>query len=412
MKTGKNLREITRNVFLEIDRLFPEEVELLQQLIRMPSVNPPGKYEEIATFLESFAREHGLRCEVYETPQDLCRSAGVDSEERRLSVKTTAPMRRAGSRILLLGHLDTVPAGDKAEWRHDPFGGEIADGRVYGRGACDCKGRVAAYLYAQLALAKVLGETPFEVSVAATADEEIGGKTGAAYLLQNGSLDCDYCIGEGYTWEVFNGFKGLLWSRVSIEGKSAHGATPLLGKSVVQPLEDLLKELRGYQTTLGSRRETAETTLNIGTVRAGEKINMVPASATIEIDMKVGEGYRLQQAADDISGIVNRVAESYKDLKIRVDFPNRNEPIALPPNHVLAKVVQSSVEEVTKTSIPIRLWFAHSDTVHFLRRGIPCVNYGVGRAGVAHTADEHVELEDLKLSTKAVALAVMKLGMV
>jgi acetylornithine deacetylase/succinyl-diaminopimelate desuccinylase-like protein len=108
--------------------------------------------------------------------------------------------------------------------------------------------------------------------------------------------------------------------------------------------------------------------------------------------------------------MADRVAQSHKDVKVKIDFPNRTEPAALPPNHILAKTVQSSVEEVTKTSIPVGLWFAHSDTIHFLRKGIPAVNYGVGRAGVAHTTDEHVELEDLKLSTKAIALAVMKLG--
>jgi succinyl-diaminopimelate desuccinylase len=412
MQPELDLQELKRHVFHEIDRLFPSEIELLQQLIRIPSVNPPGKYEEIAAFLRSYAHGLGVKFELYETPKELCKAAGIDSDDRRLSVKTTAPNRRVGPKILLLGHLDTVPPGDASQWKHDPFGGEVADEKVYGRGSCDCKGRVAAYLSAQLALATVYGELPFELSVAATADEEIGGRTGAAYLLQNGNLNCDYCIGEGYTWEVFHGFKGLLWSRISIEGKSAHGATPHLGVSAIQPLEDLLKELREYQSLLNSRNETAETTLNIGVVRAGEKINMVPASATVEIDMRVGEGYGLQQAADDISGIANRVAESHKGLKIRVDLLNRTEPIALPASHILAKTVQSSVEEVAKTSVPLKLWFAHSDTVHFLRKGIPSVNYGVGRAGVAHTADEHVILEDLKLSTKAVALAVMKLGTV
>lgn len=412
MQTETDLREFKGRVFQEIDRLFPEEVGLLQQLIRISSVNPPGKYEEIATFLESYAGKLALQCNLYETPRELCKSSGIDSEERRLSLKAIAPGEETGPRILLLGHLDTVPAGDMSAWKHDPFGGQIANGKLYGRGACDCKGRLAAYLFAQLALTDVFGKLPFEVSFAATADEEIGGKTGASYLLQNGKLDCDYCIGEGYTWEVFNGFKGLLWSRISIEGKSAHGATPNLGISAVQPLEALLKELREYQARLEIQEEASETTLNIGLVRAGEKINMVPAFATVEIDMRVGEGYRLRQAADDLSAIVDRVAESFRDLKFNVSFPIKTEPIGLPPNHFLAKTVQSSVEEVTRTAIPLKLWFAHSDTVHFLKRGIPCVNYGVGRAGVAHTTDEHVELEDLRLSTKAIALAVMKLGMV
>jgi acetylornithine deacetylase/succinyl-diaminopimelate desuccinylase-like protein len=187
---------------------------------------------------------------------------------------------------------------------------------------------------------------------------------------------------------------------------------PQLGISTIGPLEELLKSFREYQARLSTQKGTAETTFNVGLVRTGEKINMVPAFATIEVDMRIGEGHRLKQAANEISGIVKRVAESYKDLKFDVNFPIEIEPISLPSNHVLARTVQSSVEDVAKTSIPLKLWFAHSDTVHLLKKGIPSVNYGVGRASVAHTTDENIELEDLRLSTKAVALAVMRLGMV
>jgi acetylornithine deacetylase/succinyl-diaminopimelate desuccinylase-like protein len=256
----------------------------------------------------------------------------------------------------------------------------------------------------------VLGELPFEVCVAATADEEIGGQTGAKYHLENGNLDCDYCIGEGYTWEVFNGFKGLLWIRASIKGKSAHGATPQLGVSVVPPLGDLLRELREYQTKLSSHEEAKETTLNIGTVRAGTKINMVPDSASVELDFRVGEQYGVQHAADDILGIVDRLKKAYTDLTFTTEFLNKSEPVALSPDHELVRAVQSSVEEVTKTRVPVKLWFAHSDTLHFLKKGIPAVNYGVGRPGVAHSTDEYLDLDDLNLSTKAIALSVIKLG--
>jgi acetylornithine deacetylase/succinyl-diaminopimelate desuccinylase family protein len=405
------LRKSTDTVFQIIDQSFEEEVDFLQQLIRIPSENPPGRYEAITNFLISYLGERGIATEVHETPKDVCKSAGLESDERRLSVRAVAGTALEKPRILLLAHLDTVPAGDSSTWRHDPFGGEIVGRRIYGRGACDCKGRIATYIFAQLALMRKL-ELPFEICVAATADEEIGGHTGAKYLLEQGILNCDFCIGEGYTWEVFNGFKGLLWLRISIHGKSAHGATPQLGSSAVLPLSQLLQEIQKYRTKLTFAKESRETTLNIGVVRAGTKINMVPDSASIELDLRISEGYGLQRTIGEISDIADNIATLYPGLKFTTEILNKSEAVALPSDHVLIRTVRAAAEEVTRTNIPVTLWFAHSDTLHFLKKGIPAVNYGVGGPGIAHSTDEFLDLDELKLSTKAIALSILKLGMI
>ncbi len=400
---SKGRDEKSQQIFREIDSHFSDEINFLQELIRIPTVNPPGEYEKIASFIDTFARQNGLRTEVLKTPQDVCRKAEVDGPAR-LNVTTILGSLRMKPNLLLLAHLDTVPAGNENFWTHGPFSGDVVDGRIYGRGACDCKGRIAAYLFAQLALARTSGEIPGRVTVACTADEELGGYTGAQYLLEAGKLDSDFCIGEGYTWEVFNGFKGLLWVRVSIKGRSAHGSTPQLGVSVVPPLETILKEVSEYRNMLDP-----ETTLNVGVVKAGTKINMVPDLASVEIDMRLGKGHKIRKAFDDLNRLVEKAQRLHSDTSIQLEVLNQVEPISISPDHHLVKTVRSSVEELTGSAIPVRLWFAHSDTVHFLRNGIPSVNYGVGRAGVAHTTDEHIYLDDLKLSTKAVALSALRL---
>lgn len=405
--TSANLAAIKANVFRRIDETFPEECAFLQKLIQIETVNPPGKYEKISDFLHSFAIENGLHSEILETPPQKCVSAGLDASQRRLSVKITEGNSKP--RILLLAHSDTVPVGDNSLWKHDPFKGEIADGKVYGRGACDCKGRIAGYVFALLALKKELKSFPLQISVAITADEEIGGEAGAKYLLEEKKLDCDLCIGEGYTWEVFHGFKGLLWLRVTIKGVSAHGSTPNLGASVIPALECILSRLREYRESLSPSGTLQDTTMNVGLVHAGTKINMVPDLATVEIDFRVGNQHKVKQIIVDISEIVKRVGEANPKVSLTMNVTNESEPISLNPKHSLVQAVHSAVEEVANTRIPITLWFAHSDTLHFLRKGIPSVNYGAGRAGVAHITDEYLELEDLKISTKAVALSVLKL---
>ncbi len=408
MAIRNDLGTVKTNIFRRIDETFPQQCSFLQQLIRIETVNPPGKYEEIVKFLSSFAAENGLRSEIFETPQQKCVDAGLDANERRLSIKITEGSSRP--RILLLAHADTVPIGDKVLWKHDPFKGEITEGKIYGRGACDCKGRIAGYVFALLALKRELKSLPSEVSVAVTADEEIGGETGAKYLLDKKILDCDLCIGEGYTWEVFHGFKGLLWFRITIKGATAHGSTPHLGISVVPALEDILRQLREYrEQKLSSSDGLSDTTMNVGIVHAGSKINMVPDLATVEIDCRVGSNHKVKQIIAEVSEIVKRVKDANPKVSITLDVPNKSEPISMDPEHNLVKTVHSAVEEVANRKIPVTLWFAHSDTLHFLNKGIPSVNYGAGRAGVAHITDEYIDLEDLKLSTKAVALSILKL---
>ncbi len=408
MRRSTEQDEVKRKLFSEVDTAFSREIDFLQKLIAIPSVNPPGTYDDISSFMQNFAWQNELNAEIIETPAEKVRSARITSDEPRLNVKISSKSGRNGPRILLLAHSDTVPPGDLSSWKFDPFGGAMVDGRVYGRGACDCKGRIAAYVFALLALRNVLKTLPSAVSVAITVDEEIGGETGAKYLLDNGKLDCEYCIGEGYTWEVFNGFKGLLWLRISIKGVTAHGATPQLGVSVTGPLEEILRQLREYRIRLTSEPSSA-TSLNVGIIRAGAKINMVPDSATIELDIRVGQTHTVQQVSSDISAIVKRVEEMNPDLSFNLEIINQSEPISLPIDHELVKVVQASAEEVTRKPIPVKLWFAHSDTMHFLRKGIPAVNYGACQAGVAHITNEYVDLEDLRLSTKAIALSMLTL---
>jgi len=404
-----SLRSYVPRVFDIIDQSFDEEVKFLQRLVQFPTVNPPGQYREIADFLDSFARRQGLNAETFRTPIDVCKSAGIASDEPRLSVKFTVGRRGVKPRVLLLAHLDTVPVGDVFSWKHDPFKGEVDDGKIYGRGACDCKGRIAAYVYVMLALKKAIQDLPSEITVAAMADEEIGGGTGTEYLLKNGWLDCDYCIGEGYTRQVFNGFKGLLWLRISITGKSAHGAAPHLGKSAVEPFADLFRDLNEYQGKLRSLDEKADTTMNVGIVNAGSKINMVPDSASVEIDFRVGRSCEVDQVVSDVSSILSRLKQSHSERSFNLEVLTRSEPVELNAEHALVKNVHSAVEEVTNLRIPVKLWFAHSDTIHFLSSGIPAVNYGVGTPEVPHTTDEWVSFEDLRLSTKALALSLIKI---
>jgi len=408
MTTRNEFETAKMKVFRRIDETFPQQCSFLQRLINIETVNPPGKYDEIVKFLGNFASENDLRYEIFETPQQKCVNAGLTVKERRLSIKMMEGSSRP--RILLLAHADTVPVSDEALWKHAPFKGEIAEGKMYGRGACDCKGRIAGYVFALLALKRELKSLPSQVSVAVTADEEIGGETGAKYLLDEKLLDCDLCIGEGYTWEVFHGFKGLLWFRITIKGVAAHGSTPHLGISVVPALEDLLRLLREYRgQKLSSSSELSDTTMNIGIVHAGTKINMVPDLATIEIDCRVGSSHTIKQIVSEVSETVERVKIANPKVSITLNVLNVSEPISLDPQHDLVKTVHSAVEEVANRKIPLSLWFAHSDTLHFLKKGIPSVNYGAGRAGVAHITDEYVDLEDLKLSTKAIALSVLKL---
>ncbi len=221
--------------------MTPERI--LSDLIRLNTVNPPGNEIEVVRYLKELFDAARIPYEIVESAKD------------RANV-----MARLGSgskKLLFLSHSDVVPAGEG--WDFDPFCGEISDGVVYGRGALDCKGLMAAQVYALLQLAREGAPLNGVLILAATADEEKGGHFGVKYLLENcpDKIQADFAINEGGEEPVFLngrmiyfiqvGEKGTAWSKLQAAGKSCHGSVPALGDNAVIKMARALNALAGYE---------------------------------------------------------------------------------------------------------------------------------------------------------------------
>jgi acetylornithine deacetylase/succinyl-diaminopimelate desuccinylase-like protein len=228
---------------MDLHRLRERAVELLSGLIRIDTTNPPGNELECARFLAGWLNDHGLPGRVYET------------EPGRGGTEALLPGDRDAAPIMLMGHLDVVPVGDREAWTRDPFGGEVVDGCVWGRGAIDCKGVLAAQAAALVELARNGETTGRPVRLLAAPDEEVGGAAGVGWLTKHRRelVDCWCCVTEGggeyyrlgergvATFMV--GEKGQLRLDFTIRGRQGHAAMPG-DEQAVYILGELLTRLR------------------------------------------------------------------------------------------------------------------------------------------------------------------------
>lgn len=293
-----------------------DPVTLTQELVAIPSISDDPQEGAALAALAAVFRADGDRWEI--------RTVGDDTELRALCVLPRDRATRADPAPLLVanGHVDVVPVGDPAEWRHDPFSGLVEDGRVFGRGGSDMKGGIAAQVAALLA-------APPGAPVAGlfTIGEEIGcrGAAEAATLLGDQRIGA-MLIAEPTDGRVLRGHKGVTWLAVAAEGIAAHGSTPHLGRNAITGLA---------RTLLAAEADPGPwDTLNIGTIRGGTAVNIVPAAAVARLDL------RRRRPGDDLADWWRR-RPGVADVDVLLDL----RPVELDPDDPLAADLGLTVDE-------------------------------------------------------------------
>lgn len=351
-------------------------VELLQKLVRIPSVNPHGDPGtdgvgelRVAEFVAGFLESVGATAELREVlPQ-------------RPNVVARFPSDAPGKlRILFAPHTDTVSV---VGMTIDPFGGEVHDGKLWGRGASDTKGSMAAMLWALRELgAERIARLPYEIWFTGLMSEEAG-QNGSKALAAQERFDFAI-IGEPTSLNVVHTHKGALWLTLTTRGKAVHAASPHLGENAIYKMADLLRCVRdeiapSFAATkhpvLGSP------TISAGVVRGGSKTNIVPDLCTAEIDIRMIPG-------DD--GIFERVAAQLRAVCADVEIEKvRSEPMFTDPAHPLIAVLQACGAKLVGAP-----WFC--DAAIFAKAGTPAIAIGPGSIDQAHTKDEWIEVAELE----------------
>ncbi len=357
-------------------------VSLLQQLIRIPSVNPdnaPGTEltgeETLAIFLSTWLESIGAKLTLEEIkpgrPNLIARFAPRDGRPR----------------ILLGPHLDTVGVGGMTI---DPFGGEIRDGKVWGRGASDTKGPMAAMLWALHQQQDILADLPVAVDFVAFMGEE-SGQWGSKNFVKNHGQDYHFAlIGEPTSMQVVHVTKGSLWATLRATGKAAHSSQPEQGDNAILKLTRALDQLDqhlGQQLATFTHPMLGHSTMNVGIIRGGNRPNIVPDLAEAEIDI------RITPALAGAGGALKRLTETiaFYQLPLEILDPHENPPMETAADHPL---IQALLATDPTTGLAGAPWF--SDAAHLSHGGIPSICIGPGSINQAHTVDEFIEISDLE----------------
>ena len=395
-----------------VDAQFDEEVRFLQALIRVPTDTPPGNNAPHALRTAELLHGFGLDAEQHPVPQDEVEAAGLESITNLVVRRKYGPGGTAagGLTVLLNAHGDVVPPGDG--WTHDPYGGEIEDGKIYGRAAAVSKSDFASFTFALRALEAVARPARGSVELLFTYDEEFGGELGVGRLLRSGVVKPDLVIGAGFSYQVVTAHAGCLQLEVTVHGLMAHAAIPETGVDALQATTKLLSALyaqnQALQQVASGVAGMRSPYLNIGTISGGTNTNVVPGKVVLKLDRRmipeenpaeVEAGLRLlmAQTVANIPGV-------HIDVK-RILLARALRP--LPGNQPLVDALQNHALQVFGEPVPALGTPLYTDMRLFCEAGIPAVMYGAGPRTVleshAKRADERLDLQDLRNATKVLA---------
>jgi acetylornithine deacetylase/succinyl-diaminopimelate desuccinylase-like protein len=358
----------------------PDAVELLQALVRIPSVNPsgePGTPEvgeaACAQFLAQQLEDCGARVSVR------------DILPGRPNVAGCFPADRPGKpRLLLCPHTDTVSV---LGMTIDPFAAERRQGRIYGRGATDTKGTISAMLCALWELRADLSRLQHEIWFVGLMGEEAGNEGAAAAAEEFRGADFAL-VGEPTRCDIVNTHKGVTWLQCATLGRSAHGATPEQGENAIYKMAEVIRCVRDELVPALARYVDPVlgcSTVSVGTVRGGSKVNIVPDTCVIELDVRTIPSHQQDGLIGEVRGRRARGGGA-----VQVELIRKHAPLATDPGHPCVQALMAAGGRCVGAP-----WFCDGSLLAAVG-GIPSAAAGPGDIAQAHTADEWLDEEDLR----------------
>ncbi len=417
------IADLKDNLLQRVEARREEIVELARALIRFPTVNPPGEaYRPCAEFIGRRLSERGFTV-------NYVRAAGTpgDSERYpRINMIARRQGRAAGPCVHFNGHIDVVQTG--SGWTMDPFAAVLRDGKIYGRGACDMKGGLAASIIAVEALIDSGADLPGALEISATVDEESGGYGGVHYLAQRGWFSAPrvdhVIIPEPLNVDrVCIGHRGVWWAEIETHGRMAHGSMPFLGDCAVRHMNAFIDRLeRDLYPRLAARRTdmpvvpsgARHSTMNINSIHGGQAelaaalpAPCVPDSCRMVIDRRLLIEENLDSVKGEVRMLLEQLAAEREGFKyelrdifeVQPTMADRNGPVARSTAAAIRRVLGRDAQFVCS---PGTYDQKHIDRIGRLR---DCIAYGPGILDLAHQPDEYVLIEDMVESAKVMALS-------
>ncbi|HSO46266.1 MAG TPA: M20/M25/M40 family metallo-hydrolase [Rhodoferax sp.] len=396
-----------------IDAHFDEQVRFLQELIRVPTDTPPGNNAPHAERTATLLQAMGIEAEKHPVPAAEVQAAGLQSITNLI---VRHRYGAGGKTIALNAHGDVVPPGEG--WTHDPYGGEIADGKVYGRASAVSKGDFSTFTFAMRALEAVCKPHQGCIELLFTYDEEFGGEVGPGWLLKHHLTRPDLMIAAGFSYQVITAHNGCLQLEVTVHGQMAHAAIPESGVDALQAAVQILNVLYAqntlYQAVRSKVRGINHPYLNVGLISGGTNTNVVPGTVSFKLDRRMIPEENASEVEAALRELIFDAAATLPGITVevkRILLAHAMQP--LPGNQPLVDAIQKHGKIIFGEDIPAMGTPLYTDVRLFAQRGIPGVVYGAGPRTVleshAKRADERLDLEDLRHATQVIARSLFDL---
>ena len=397
------MSEIKQQLRDWIDQDRERLIEFLRLFIQAKSPNPPGDTRAAMAHIRSLLDAEGVPYQIIAPKEEFPNAIG------------NFPGARPGKHLVLNGHIDVFPVSENEDWPHGgPWSGAVADGKIWGRGACDMKCGTTASLFTYVYLHRIREHLAGQLTLTAVSDEETFGPWGARYLVEHHPEVLGDCCLNGEPSSPLSirfGEKGPLWLRFTVTTPGAHSAYQHLSVSATKEAARLVADLetltdldtpppgnvgtlidRAGEATdralgVGAAQIVQKVTVNIGSIRGGVKINMIPSECVVEADIRCPIGLEKQTVMD-------RIAEILRDHPcVEVEELNFSAPSWCDPEHEMVQILQNNVQELRGVTPTPTLSLGGTDARLWRYHDVPAFVYGPFPHGMG-CGGEHVDVED------------------
>lgn len=402
-----NQSEVYAKLDQWIDAHFDEQVKFLQSLIQVPTDTPPGNNAPHALHTAQLLKAFNMQAEPCPVPDAIVKAAGMESI-------TNLIVRRQygdGGKVLALNaHGDVVPPGEG--WTYPPYGGEVHDGKLYGRAAAVSKCDFSTYVFAVRALEALGKPLSGRIELQFTYDEEFGGELGPGWLLKNNLTKPDLAIAAGFSYQIITAHNGCLQLEVTVHGKMGHAAVPTSGVDALQAAVKIMNALyqlnEDYKSVKSKVPGINHPYINIGLIQGGTNTNVIPGKVVLKLDRRMIPEEDPVVVEQSIRDAIDKVWKAIPGIQVetrRMLLARALKP--LPGSDALVGALQNHSETLFGEKIAACGTPLYADARLYCEAGVPVVLYGAGPRTVeesrAKQADERIDLEDLRRATKVIA---------
>ncbi len=376
-----------------------EVVRLCRHLITLRSDNPPGNELNIAAYVLEYLQRAGLQGEL------------IAHNSQRASLIARLPGKGNKKSLLFSAHFDTVPVGAET-WVHAPFAAEISEGKIWGRGACDMKGGMAAMMVAAKNLAQS-GQPEGDLVLAFSAGEEVD-MLGAKTLVKRPEFNNlqGILVSEPTNNELIIAEKGILWIEITTHGKTAHGSMPEFGRNAIRMMLAVINELDRQDFPYTAHPLLGEFSRSLNTLHGGLQTNVIPDQCKVSFDMRTVPGQNHAEIIQKFEAILQKLSAEIPDFSASLRVTQEGVPLATSPDETLVKTFAEVIQNVTgQLPEPKGVRYFTDAAIYVPKVNAPLVICGPGLTELAHQPEEYVEIKKLIQSAQIYTLIAERLLM-